>query len=162
MVYIQPQPAADEESDRFNWDAPILISPHNPERIYHASQRVWRSDNRGDSWTAISGDLSHARDRMTLPMMGRVWSFDSAWDLMAMSQYGTITSLSEPPVVEDLLYAGTDDGRIHVSENGGQTWKAIERLPDVPDGFFVNDSLEALLDEKLVLRDENVETHRLL
>jgi photosystem II stability/assembly factor-like uncharacterized protein len=139
IVYIQPQPDANEDSERFNWDAPILISPHNSARLYFASQRVWRSDNRGDSWSAISGDLSHARDRMTLPMMGRVWSYDSAWDLMAMSQYGTITSLSESPVVEGLLYAGTDDGRIQVSENGGENWRAIEKLPGVPDGFFVND-----------------------
>ena len=139
IVYIQPQPDANEESERFNWDAPILISPHDSARLYFASQRVWRSNNRGDSWSAISGDLSHARDRMTLPMMGRVWSFDSAWDLMAMSQYGTITSLSESPVVEGLLYAGTDDGRIQVSENGGESWRAIDNLPGVPDGFFVND-----------------------
>ena len=139
VIYIQPQPEADEESDRFNWDAPILISPHDSSRLYFASQRVWRSDNRGDSWRAISGDLSHARDRMKLPMMGRVWSYDSAWDLMAMSQFGTITSLSESPIVEGLLYAGTDDGRIHVSEDGGGKWRAIDRLPDVPDGFFVND-----------------------
>ena len=139
IVYIQPQPEADEEAERFNWDAPILISPHDPARLYFASQRVWRSDDRGDSWTAISGDLSHARDRLELPMMGRVWSFDASWDLMAMSEFGTITSLSESPVVEGLLYAGTDDGRIHVSENGGANWRAIERLPDVPDHFFVND-----------------------
>ncbi|MGB7453709.1 MAG: hypothetical protein WBM36_16420 [Lysobacterales bacterium] len=139
IVYIQPQPDANEESERFNWDAPILISPHNSSRLYFASQRVWRSDNRGDSWTAISGDLSHARDRMSLPMMGRVWSYDSAWDLMAMSQFGTVTSLSESPVVEGLLYAGTDDGRIHISENGGESWRAIDRLPGAPDGFFVND-----------------------
>jgi photosystem II stability/assembly factor-like uncharacterized protein len=139
IVYIQPQPEANEESERFNWDAPILISPHNPARLYFASQRVWRSENRGDSWTAISGDLSHDRDRMTLPMMGRVWSYDSPWDLMAMSQYGTITSLSESSLVEGLLYAGTDDGRIHVSENGGENWRAIDKLPGVPDGFFVND-----------------------
>ena len=139
IVYIQPQPGADEESDRFNWDSPILISPHDPARLYFASQRVWRSDNRGDSWRAISGDLSHARDRMTLPMMGRVWSYDSAWDLMAMSQYGTITSLSESPIVEGVLYAGTDDGRIQVSENGGESWRAIDRLPGIPEGFFVND-----------------------
>ena len=139
IIYIQPQPGADEESDRFNWDAPILISPHDSKRLYFASQRVWRSDDRGDSWAAISGDLSHGRDRMTLPMMGRVWSYDSAWDLMAMSQYGTITSLSESPLVEGLLYAGTDDGRIQVSENGGESWRAIDKLPGVPDGFFVND-----------------------
>ncbi|MCW8926177.1 MAG: hypothetical protein OQJ84_07975, partial [Xanthomonadales bacterium] len=139
VIYIQPQPAAGEESDRFNWDSPILISPHDSKRLYFASQRVWRSDDRGDSWQAISGDLSFGKDRMTLPMMGRVWSFDSAWDLMAMSQYGTITSLSESPLVEGLLYAGTDDGRIHVSDNAGESWRDISRLPDVPDGFFVND-----------------------
>jgi photosystem II stability/assembly factor-like uncharacterized protein len=139
IVYIQPQPEAGEDAERFNWDAPILISPHDSARIYHASQRVWRSDNRGDSWTAISGDLSHARDRMKLPLMGRIWSYDSAWDLMAMSKFGSITSLSESPLVEDLLYAGTDDGRIHVSNNGGAKWTAIDSLPDVPDGFFVND-----------------------
>ena len=149
-VFIRPQPAADEESDRFNWDSPILISPHDPSRLYFASQRVWRSDNRGDSWTPISPDLSHGRDRLTEPLMGRVWSIDSSWDLMAMSEYGTITSLSESPVAEGLLYAGTDDGRIHVSENGGQSWRAIERLPDVPDDFFVNDIKADLFDADTV------------
>jgi photosystem II stability/assembly factor-like uncharacterized protein len=139
VIYIQPQPAAGEESERFNWDAPILISPHDPARIYFASQRLWRSDDRGDSWTAISGDLSHGRDRLKEPMMGRVWSFDASWDLWAMSMFGTITNVSESPLVEGLLYAGTDDGRIQVSEDGGQNWRAIERLPEVPDDFFVND-----------------------
>jgi photosystem II stability/assembly factor-like uncharacterized protein len=150
IIYIQPQPAENEESDRFNWDSPILISPHDPARLYFASQRVWRSDNRGDSWRPVSGDLTHARDRMTLPMMGRVWSYDSAWDLMAMSQYGTITSLSESPVAEGLLYAGTDDGRVQVSENGGESWQATDRLPGVPDGFFVNDIKADLFDADTV------------
>jgi photosystem II stability/assembly factor-like uncharacterized protein len=150
VIYIQPQPTADEETDRFNWDAPLLISPHKPARLYFASQRVWRSDDRGDSWTAISGDLSHGNDRLTEPMMGRVWSYDSSWDLMAMSKYGTITSLSESPVVEGLLYAGTDDGRIQVSENGGESWRTVERLPDVPDHFFVNDIKADLHDANTV------------
>jgi len=139
IVYIQPQPAAGEEYERFNWDSPILISPHDSKRLYYASQRVWRSDDRGDSWTPISGDLTHARDRMKLPMMGRVWSFDSSWDLMAMSRYGTITSLSESPLVDGLIYAGTDDGLIQVSEDGGANWRRIDKLPGVPEGFFVND-----------------------
>ncbi|MEJ2400536.1 MAG: hypothetical protein P8Y52_03990 [Xanthomonadales bacterium] len=150
QVYIKPQPAADEEADRFNWDSPILISPHDPKRLYFASQRVWRSDDRGDSWTAISGDLSHDRDRLTLPMMGRVWSIDASWDLMAMSEYGTITSLSESPLVEGLLYAGTDDGRIHVSEDGGENWRAIERLPGITDDYFVNDIKADLFDADTV------------
>jgi photosystem II stability/assembly factor-like uncharacterized protein len=139
QVYIQPQPEAGEEAERFNWDAPILISSHDPARLYYASQRVWRSDDRGDSWTPVSGDLSHGRDRLKEPMMGRVWSFDASWDLWAMSRYGTITSLSESPLVEGLLYAGTDDGRIHVTDDGGANWRAIERLPSVADNFFVND-----------------------
>jgi photosystem II stability/assembly factor-like uncharacterized protein len=139
IVYIQPQPAADEPWERFNWDAPILVSPHSPTRLYYASQRVWRSDNRGDEWTAISGDLTHGTDRLLDPMMDRVWSVDALWDLMAMSKFGTITSLAESPLVEGLLYAGTDDGRIQVSEDGGGSWRAVDSLPDVPEGFFVND-----------------------
>jgi len=139
MIFIQPQPDAGEENERFNWDSPVLISPHDPARLYFASQRVWRSDDRGDSWTPISGDLSHGIDRLKQAMMGRTWSINAAWDLWAMSKFGTITSLSESPLLEGLLYAGTDDGRIHVSEDSGQNWFSIERLPDVPDAFFVND-----------------------
>jgi len=139
IVYIQPQPEAGENQDRFNWDSPILISPHNPATLYFAGNRVWRSDDRGDSWKPISGDLSHGVDRLKEPMMGRVWSFDAHWDLMAMSDFGTVTSLSESPLVEGLLYAGTDDGRIHVSEDSGSNWRTVERLPDMTDDFFVND-----------------------
>ncbi len=139
IIYIQPQPAAGEPLERWNWDAPIVISPHDPSRLYHASQRVWRSDDRGDSWRAVSGDLTHDIDRLNQPMMGRVRSYDEGWDLYAMSMFSTITSLSESPLVEGLLYAGTDDGLIQVSEDGGENWRAIDRLPGVADAFFVND-----------------------
>ena len=138
-VYIKPQPAADEEAERVNWDAPILISPHYHERLYHATYRVWRSDNRGDSWQAISGDLTRNEERTQQPLMGRRWSFDSLWDLWAMSQYNTITSLSESPLIEGLLYAGTDDGIVQISEDGGANWRRVDSLPGVPDNFFVND-----------------------
>ncbi len=141
IVDIQPQPGPDEEFERFNWDAPILVSPHHPTRLYFASQRVWRSDNRGDSWTAISADLTRNQNRLALPIMGGVQSWDNAWDLMAMSTYNTITSLAESPGEEGLLYAGTDDGLIHVSEDGGENWRRIEvgSLPGVPATAFVND-----------------------
>jgi len=138
-VYIQPQPGPDEPWDRFNWDSPILISPHDPKRLFYASQRVWRSDDRGDSWRAISGDLTRNLDRLKLPMMGRVWSLDAAWDLLAMSKYGTVTSLAQSPVDEQLIYAGTDDGLLQVTEDSGATWRKIDRLPGVPEFFFVND-----------------------
>ncbi len=140
-VYIQPQPEAGDPPDRYNWDAPILVSPHSPKRLYYASQRVWRSDDRGDSWRPVSGDLTRNQDRMTLPLMGRQWSWDSPWDMVAMSSYDTITSLAESPRQEGLLYAGTDDGFIQVSEDGGKAWRKVEvgSIPGVPPTAFVND-----------------------
>ncbi len=139
IVYIQPQPEKGDPHDRFNWDAPILISPHDPARLYYASQRLFRSDDRGETWRALSGDLTRGLDRLKLPMMGRVQSIDAVWDLSAMSVYGTITSLSQSPLVEDLLYVGTDDGLIQTSEDGGATWRRIDRLPGAGERFFVND-----------------------
>jgi len=140
-VDIQPQPEADENFERFNWDAPILVSPHDPKRIYFASQRVWKSDNRGDKWTAISGDLTKNQERIELPIMGRTQSWDAPWDFLAMSNYNTITSLAESPKQEGLLYAGTDDGTIQVTEDGGTNWTKVNvsTLPGVPATAFVND-----------------------
>ncbi|MDH5345539.1 MAG: glycosyl hydrolase, partial [Gammaproteobacteria bacterium] len=149
-VYVRPQPGPGEAEERFNWDAPIVISPHNPETLYFASFRVWKSEDRGDSWTAISGDLTRNQDRTKQPLMGRTWSADSNWDLGAMSQYNTITSLSESPVVEGLIYAGTDDGLAHVSEDGGANWRQVGNLPSVPENYFVNDIKADLHDPNTV------------
>ena len=71
--------------------------------------------------------------------MGRTWSYDAPRDLYAMSQFNTVTSLSESPLVEGLVYAGTDDGLIQVTEDGGANWRSISKLPGVPNRFFVND-----------------------
>lgn len=152
MLLIQPQPEAGESYERFNWDSPILVSPHSPTRIYFASHRVWRSDNRGDSWTAISGDLTRNQERVTLPIMDQTWSWDSPWDVGAMSNYNTITSLAESPLQEGLIYAGNDDGLIHVTEDGGQKWRKIEvgDLPGVPATAFVNDIKADLYDANTV------------
>jgi len=152
IVYIQPQPEANEDSERFNWDAPVLVSPHQPSRLFFASQRVWRSDNRGDSWTAISDDLTRNQERMTMPLMDKTWSWDAQWDFVAMSDYNTITSLSESPLQEGLLYAGTDDGIIQVTEDGGKGWRKIEtgNFPGAPDNAFVNDIKADLFDVNTV------------
>lgn len=152
IVYIQPQEEPGEDPQRFNWDSPILVSPHQPTRLYYASQRVWRSDDRGDSWRAVSGDLTRNQERLQLELMGRKWSWDAPWDTYAMSQYNTITSLAESPVTEGILYAGTDDGLIQVSENGGESWRSIEvgKLPDVPATAFVNDIKADLFDADTV------------
>lgn len=151
-VFIQPQSREGEPYERFNWDAPILVSPHNPTRLYFASQRVWKSDNRGDEWTPISKDLTRNQDRITLPIMGKQQSWDNAWDLYAMSNYNTITSLSESPKQEGLIYAGTDDGIIQITENGGLSWKKIElgSVKGVPNTAFVNDVRTDLYDKNIV------------
>ncbi len=145
IVDIKPMPALGDPPERFNWDAPLQISPHASSRIYFGSQRLWRSEDRGDSWTAVSGDLTRNRNRYELEMADRVWSVDSLYDNGAMSLYGTLTAISESPLVEGLLYAGTDDGRIQVSENGGAAWRVVEigvEIEGVPKLSFVND-LEA-------------------
>ena len=149
-VRIQPQPGPDEESFRFNWDSPILISPHDNKRLYFASQYLHRSDDRGDSWVKVSPDLSRNLNRYELPTMGRVHSIDAAYDLFAMSQHSNITSISESPLEEGLLYVGTDDGLIQVSEDGGENWRKIDRIFDIPESFFVNDIKADLHDPNTV------------
>ena len=152
IVYIQPVPAPNEPAERWNWDSPILVSPHNPTRLYFASQRVWRSDNRGDAWRAISPDISKGEERVRTPFFGSLQGWDQAWDIYAMSQYATITSLAESPVLEGLLYAGTDDGSIAVSEDGGTNWRSVtvNRLPGAPATAFVNDLKADLFDANTV------------
>jgi hypothetical protein len=137
-IQIQPQPAPGDPPERWNWDSPLMVSPHDSDRIYFGSQRLWRSDDRGDSWMAVSGDLTTNTNRYELPYMGRVWELDALHDNGAMSKYATLTTISESPVVEGLLYTGSDDGLIHVSEDAGQTWTPAAQLPGVPERSFIN------------------------
>jgi len=148
-VNIRPHEGIDEPYERFNWDAPILVSQHDPKRLYFGTQRVWRSENRGDSWNPISKDLTKNEERLALPIMGGVQSFDNAWDVYAMSTYNTITSLSESKTNENVLYAGTDDGIIQNTTDGGNTWNrmTVDKLPNVPSSAFVNDIKVDLFDE---------------
>ncbi len=135
---IQPQPAPGEPAERWNWDSPIVVSPHDSDRIYFGSQRLWASDDRGDSWTALSGDLTTDTDRYTLPYMGRVWSIDALHDNGAMSQYATLTTISESPVAAGTIYTGSDDGLIHATTDAGASWTRATDLPGVPERSFIN------------------------
>jgi photosystem II stability/assembly factor-like uncharacterized protein len=148
-INIQPMPAPGDPPERWNWDSPIVVSPHDSKRLYFASQRLWRSDDRGNSWTAVSGDLTRDRNRYELELMDRVWSVDALYDNGAMSMYGTITTISESPLVEGLLYVGTDDGLVQISEDGGATWRRVE-LPGVPALSFLNDVRASLHDPDTV------------
>ncbi len=138
-VDIKPQPEKGDDPPRWNWDTPLIISPHSNTRLYIASQRVYKSDDRGDSWAAISPDLTRNIFRLEQEIMGRTWSADALWDHGAMSIYSTITSISESPLQEGLIYVGTDDGLIQVTEDGGQAWRKVEKIPGVPDRYFVNE-----------------------
>lgn len=138
-IDVRPRPGSGEEDFRFNWDSPIHVSPHSISRLYFGSKLLHRSDDHGNSWTSVSPDLSRGENRLTLKIMDRVWSVDALWDLRAMSQYGNVTSISESPVVEGLIYAGTDDGLIQVTEDGGKTWRRCDRMGETPEYAFVND-----------------------
>lgn len=137
-VGIKPSPAEGEAAYRYNWDAPLLISPHNPKRLYFAANKVFRSEDRGNNWTVISEDLSQQIDRHTLPVMGKVWSVDAIAYDKSTTNYGNIVALDESPLKEGLLYAGTDDGLIHVSEDGGANWKKYSSFPGIPKNTYVN------------------------
>lgn len=142
VLDIQPQPGPNDPPERWNWDSPILVSPHQSRRLYFGSQRLWRTEDRGNSWTAISPDLTTNTNRYELETIDRVWSVDDLYDNGAMSQYATLTSIAESPVAEGVLYTGSDDGLINISEDGGQNWRKSGRLPGVPERAFIND-LEA-------------------
>lgn len=134
---IQPQEGKDEAANRWHWDSPLLLSPHSPTRIYFGSQRLYRSDDRGGSWRAISGDLSRQLDRNQLKVMGRIWGPEAVERAISTSPYGALTAVAESPKVEGLIYAGTDDGLLHVTENGGGSWRKIDGIEGVPERALV-------------------------
>jgi len=138
-ISIQPQPGKDEVPLRWNWNSPLLISPHSSTRLYFASQKLFRSDDRGESWFSVSGDLSRNLNRNELPVMGRIWGVDSVSKNASTSFYGSIVSLAESPLSEGTLAAGTDDGLIQVTENGGESWRREELFPGVPEMTYVSD-----------------------
>jgi len=124
---------------RWQWDAPVIISPHAARRVYFAGDRVYRSDDRGDTWTPISPDLTRNLDPAKIPIMGKVWPPDSVAFNEATTRLSTITALDESPLLEGLIYVGTDDGLVQVTEDGGKTWRKIEQFAGVPEHTYVTD-----------------------
>jgi photosystem II stability/assembly factor-like uncharacterized protein len=115
--YVRPQ---GQEAVRWNWMSPIVLSPHNPEVVYHAGNIVVRSTNRGDTWTEISPDLTK-----NLPeRRGGTGNI----------QYATITTLDESPIIAGVLWAGTDDGNVQVTRDGGKNWTDVTaNIPGHPN-----------------------------
>jgi hypothetical protein len=132
-VSIKPVEGKDEEALRFNWESPFVISPHNPSRLYFGASRLFRSDDRGNTWRAISPDLTRQTNRNLLPVMGRVWPPEAVAQHQSTATWGNISTVSESRRREGLLIAGTDDGVIQVSLDGGANWRKSENPPGLPD-----------------------------
>ena len=119
-----PAPALDEDRLRFNWQTPILLSPHNPDILYMGAQRLYRSMNRGDRFEPVSGDLTGGKRAGDVP-------------------FGTLTTVSESPFAFGTIYTGSDDGQVWLTRNGGERWTRID-MPDrkgkggLPQGLWVS------------------------
>ena len=137
-VPIQPMPAKGQPGYRWNWDAPLLVSKHDASTLYFAANKVFKSTNKGDDWTEISPDLTRQLDRNKVPVMGQVWSIDAVMKNASTTVYGNVVALDESPLKKGVLYAGTDDGLIQVSQNEGKDWKKIDAIPGVPVQTRVN------------------------
>ena len=148
-ISIRPEPRKGELTYKWNWNTPLIISPHSHTRLYVAANKVFRSDDRGDNWEVISDDITAQIDRNSWKVMGKYWSADAVRKDVSTSLYGTAVSLTESPVKENLLYVGTDDGVIQVSEDA-KTWRKIDEFPDVPKYTYVSDLLADKFDENTV------------
>jgi photosystem II stability/assembly factor-like uncharacterized protein len=134
---IKPQEIGNEPAFRFNWDAPIVLSKHDNSTLYFAAQKLFKSTDKGSSWQIISPDLSRGLDRNNLTVMGKVWSMDAVAKNQSTSIYGNITAISESPINPKLLFIGTDDGLIHITDDGGSSWFKIDNIPGVPKQTLV-------------------------
>ncbi|MCD4696323.1 MAG: hypothetical protein K8S16_08805 [Bacteroidales bacterium] len=140
-INIKPRERKGEETYKWNWNTPYFISPHSPTRLYMAANKVFRSDDRGQSWTVISDDITAQIDRNTWPVMDRYWSVDAVVKDVSTSLYGMAVTLEESPFKEGIIYVGTDDGLIRVTEDNGENWRKIESFPGVPENTYVSDIL---------------------
>ena len=133
VMGIQPTEEPGTAGPRWGWDSPLFISPHNHKRLYFASNRLFVSEDRGDSWKVISPDLSRLIDRNRLKVMGRVMGLGAVGKNVSTTLFGVVLTIAESPLKEGLLFTGTDDGKISVSENGGTSWRSVDHVPGVPD-----------------------------
>src|SRR5262249_45813736 len=135
---IQPAPAAGEPALLYTWDCPFFWSPHSHTRLYFAANKLYRSDDRGDTWRLISGELSRGLDRNKLQVMGKLWGADAVAKHQSTDPFGNSSALSESPKKDGLIYVGTDDGLIQITEDGGKNWRRIESVAGVPEMTYVS------------------------
>ncbi|MEM6765286.1 MAG: glycosyl hydrolase [Bacteroidota bacterium] len=149
-VGIQPKERKGENAYRWNWDAPLQVSAHKSGRLYFSANKVFKSDDYGNSWEVLSDDLSRQVNRNELEVMDRVWSFEAVAKNRSTSPYGTIVAFCESPVDENLLVAGTDDGLIHITADGGKSWRKVDNIPGVPARTYVNNVYASQHDKNVI------------
>ncbi len=132
-----PEPRVGKKIMPAGWNSPVIISPHNRNVLYAGMRDVWKSVDRGTTWTSL-GDLTTGVDRRSLAIMGQMPT-DTTLSLDdGVSYFPSTTSISESPVTPGVLWVGTDDGNLQVSRNGGRTWKNVRaNVPGVPKGTWV-------------------------
>jgi hypothetical protein len=136
---IRPEPKPGGPDMRWHWDTPLIISAHSPARLYFAGNHLYRSDDRGDTWRCVSPDLTRQLDPANQEVMGQTWGDDAVQKNRFTTSLSVSSALDESSLLEGLLFIGTDDGLVQVSENSGETWRRIERFPDIPDRAYVSD-----------------------
>jgi hypothetical protein len=144
---IKPIEKEGEEAYRWNWDAPLLISQHSNTRLYFGANKLMRTDDRGDSWTVISPDLSRQVDRNKIEVMGKVWSVDAIAKNQSTDIFGQLTSVAESKFDPNMLWAGTDDGLIHLTIDGGKNWTKFDNIAGVPAQSYVHQIITSLHDK---------------
>ncbi|HTL45941.1 MAG TPA: hypothetical protein VL262_16505 [Vicinamibacterales bacterium] len=136
---IRPVAPSGEPAYRWHWDTPMILSPHDPAMVYVAAQKVFRSTDRGLSFTPISGDLTSNANREDIVTMGLKGSDIRIAKDDGIVAWPTIVALSESPRRAGVIYAGTDDGNLQVTKDAGKTWTNVyDKLPNAPKGAFVS------------------------
>lgn len=149
LKFIQPQPK-EGEMVRWNWDCPYIISPHDNKTLYIAANVLFKSTDRGDTWDQISPDLTRQKDRNLLKVMGKQWNADAVAKNASTSLYGNIVSLAESPVKKGMIFVGTDDGLIQVTEDDGKNWSKYEKINGLPELIYVSDIFPSQFNENVV------------
>ena len=135
---IRPEAASGEKPLRWNWDTPLKLSPHAPATLYAAANRLFRSTDRGHSWTAISPDLTTQTDRDTLEIMGVKGKEPSIAKNDGVGNFGNLVTFAESPKARGVLWTGSDDGLVQLSRDGGATWTNVTaKVPGLPKFTYV-------------------------
>lgn len=157
---VRPTPEEGALQYRFNWDTPMIFSPHDPTALIVAANKVFRSNDRGDSWAVISPDLTTNADRSEIAIMGKRGNEIRIAANDGITSWPTIVSLAESPKQAGVYYTGTDDGVVSMSRDNGKTWTNITKnIPNFPAGAWVSEVVPSKFDAGTVY--VTADAHRL-